>query len=74
MLVPNSDISQAISNAEFRISEQINRQTETVENRFKSISDEIERKILNASQTLDESLNIIDNTLSNMLNDQKLVR
>lgn len=70
----NSDVSQVISNAEVRISEQINRQIETVENRFQSINAEIERKILNASQTLDESLNGIDNTLSNILEDQKLVK
>lgn len=63
-----------VSNAEVRISEQINRLIGIVENKFQSINAKIECKILNASQTLDESLNAIDNTLSNILEDQELVK
>jgi len=56
-----------------RQTEQINRQIELVENRFKSINDEIECRIINVSRVLHESLNIIDSSLSNLLQDPKSV-
>lgn len=70
---PNHDISEAVNRAIARNIERVNRQIEIVENGFKSINEEIERKILEASQALDKSLNVIDSSLSSILDDQKSV-
>lgn len=70
---PNLDISEAVNRAIAKYTERVDQQIEIVENGFKSINDEIERRILNASQTLDESLNVIDKTLAGLLDDRKSV-
>lgn len=70
---PNAHISRAVIDAEVRISEQIDRQVEMVENRFKTIDGEMERRILGAFRALDESLNVVSRTLSGLLDDDILV-
>lgn len=66
-------MSETVSRAIARCAEQIDRQKENVENRFKSINNEIEHQILNASRELDESLNDISCSLANIFKDRKSV-
>lgn len=70
---PNTHVSRAVIDAEVRISERIDRQVEMVENRFKTIDGEMERRILGAFRALDESLNVVSRTLSGLLDDDTLV-
>lgn len=71
---PNCKISETVDKAIARYSERIDRQFEDIENNFKSINEEIERKIFNASQELDTELKSIDHSLSYILNDKNLVK
>lgn len=71
-LEPNHHVSEVVSRAMAKCVEQVDRQIEFVEHEFKSINTETERRILNASRALDVSLNVIDNTLSE-INDRNPV-
>lgn len=71
-LEPDHRVSDVVSRAMAKCVEQVDRQIEFIEHEFKSINTETERRILNASRALDVSLNVIDNTLSD-INDRNPV-
>lgn len=71
--MPNHDVSQVVSRAIVQQKNQVDGLTEIIENEFKSINDDIERQIFNACQELINNLNVLDNSLSGILENRNSV-
>lgn len=71
--MPNHDVSQVVSRAIAQHKDQVNGLIEIIENEFKSINDDIERQIFNVCQELINTLNVLDNSLSGILENRNSV-